>query len=389
MTNKKNTVLFLGSGATKGSGFTKGSETKGNDQGLPTDQQFFKKGNEEEEGGVPNIIPNWEKGYPALSLCRELIPGITSDSLCQTWNQLFIFRSLARASLYNDKSLIEHFEKLKNHNWLDNFKWREKHYSWQFKIINHSENPLYYLAELAIWDLRALVKEIYSDLEDPQSPYNTLKGKIGDNLENWIVVNLNYDTTFDDCFEDKFSPLNEKDILVNDLRKKIIRPHGSLKWTSKNWFSEINNTWVNPDWEETFDDTNLTNQGYQETSNPEQLIFHQSLIVPPADFKEEIIGNSTLPGLMSQLLWNQWRHMEMALEQSNKIIFYGTSLASGDNHLCFLIRKNIKNKKILIFDTNNTESFKNKWKERFPEANVKDIKFEDIPKQKVVTPLES
>ena len=367
---KKEVILFLGSGATAGSGMVK------NGKSLPTDQNFFA-----EQNGVYGIIKDWQKKYPALKLCRDEIPEIKLPSLYQTWNHLFIFRGLARANLCDDKNLIQKFEELKNHTWPDDYKWRAEHYEHQFEAIRLGWSKLYYLAELAIWDLRVLIKDLYSDLKNSNGAFKTLKEKLNEDLNRSIVVNLNYDTTFDDYIENGFSPLQERELFCEKLDKKIIRPHGSLKWTSKCGFSLTKKDWI-PPWDETFEDTHLRDQGYQRTSNTEELIFHQSLIVPSTYFKEEIIGNSTMPGLASQLLWNQWRHMEMALEQAEEIIFYGTSLASGDDHLCFLIRNNVKSKKIRVIDRKKDENekkdcFEKKWKKRFKmvEFDYIDLKY--------------
>lgn len=374
-------LLFLGSGATAGSGITK------NGISLPTDQNFFddaddRKGvskiiEQDDRKGVSKIIKQWENAYPALNLCREKISIIKVSSLYQTWNQLFIFRGLARAGLLEDKNLIKEFEKLKGREWPQDYQWRETHYLHQFEIMKQGPK-LYYLAELAIWDLRVLVKELYSELNNQNNNqndnyYKTLNEKLGEALNKSIVINLNYDTTFDDFNGEGFSPFEEKEKLCENLKKKIIRPHGSLKWISKCYWSLNSNGWIQP-WEETFEDINLENQGYQRTSHAEKLIFHQSNIVPPAYFKEEIIGNSTMPGLASQVLWNQWRHMEIALRQAEEIIFYGTSLASGDDHLNFMTKKHSKDKKIKVIGKKESESQKNwenGWRDRFPMAYIK------------------
>ncbi|MBI4383659.1 MAG: hypothetical protein HY579_06455 [Nitrospinae bacterium] len=132
MKEKKRIALFLGSGATAGSGIQK------NGISLPTDSQFFDK-----EKGCPKIIADGEDGYPALKLYRDRDNVRQETSLYQTWNDLFILRSFALAGIVRETQETLHaFNGLANRNWPDNYDWRAQHYDFQFRLMNQSPLPI-------------------------------------------------------------------------------------------------------------------------------------------------------------------------------------------------------------------------------------------------------
>lgn len=353
-TNKA--VLFLGSGATKGAGLR--IRKNGTTVSVPTDSEFFIH--------LSKIVPTWENDYSALNLYRDPNQrdrNQKEDSLYKTWNDLFVYRNLARAGMIReDHATIESFHKLSNHGFTSDYEWRREHYFHQFQIINPEIRAEYYLAELAIWDLRTLVKEVYDQRIDLNgNEYLSFWDKIQKKLDVSIeaVVNLNYDTTFDDSFKDQgpwefYYPGNGKSRIQ---KIPLIRPHGSLKWTSHSHW-EIGKGWAG--WVESFTDTGLHNMGYRRIEHDwNTLDFRQSLIVTPADFKEEIVGNSTLPGLQSSILRNQWLAMNTALKECSNWIFVGISFESGDNHLLWLLNKNFgKNKNVFCSALNSCGSIK-------------------------------
>ena len=331
----KKSVLFLGSGATTGSGITKNGEK------LPTDGEFFTA-----TEGLNKILPEWKKNYPTLDFVRE--QGIVLEtSLFKTWNELFIYRGLAQAGIIREEqNTLDEFMDLANHPWPDSETGRREHYQWQFQIMRSNLPQEYYLAELAIWDLRVLIKEVYDNPDDQKEKYNAFWTGLNNGYnEISAVVNLNYDTTFDDAIgNSKFYYPGDKKSSEN--KRPLIRPHGSLDWTSRNKFSRPHLDW-NCRWTETCDNTPLRKVGYRSDKNNSDLLdFRQPLIVPPAMFKEEIIGTSTLPGLQSGILWHQWKQMEMAIRECDHWIFVGISFASGDDHLLALLKRYYKDKKI-------------------------------------------
>ncbi len=221
MSQKPKAVLFLGSGATAGSGIKK------NEHDLPTDGKFF------ESRLVVDLLK--KGGYPALQKAREKKGAreknlLRCKSLYDTWDALFLFRSFARSGViqepWKEQDLLELKDKVNG----DNYPGQKEHYKRQFEIWNsqesstqEKENVSSKLAELAIWDLRVLVKEVY-DLDPQHSKYEAFWAKLRESVKIVAVVNLNWDTTFDDWYNSK-----------TDKRSiPIIRPHGSLKWTSSN-----------------------------------------------------------------------------------------------------------------------------------------------------------
>ncbi|MCH8311773.1 MAG: hypothetical protein IID17_02165 [Nitrospinae bacterium] len=331
MTNQ-NTVLFLGSGATTGSGITK------NKQALPTDANFFTS--------LEGLIKNWEKSYPALAQYRELKKSKVRNGLYPTWNDLFIFRGMAQAGVIKENEEVkDNFYDLSNHDWPSKYKWRKKHYHHQFQIMKSWLPFEYYLAELAIWDLRVLVKDIFFIKNFKKKINNNFWGKLKKVYTISAVVNLNYDTTFDDSFKNVFYYPGEPRPKNN--KNPLIRPHGSLKWTSLSLYSKTQNNWEG--WTDNYIDTPLKKIGYRELNNdPTKLSFKQPLIVTPAIFKEEIVGNSSFPGLTNPILRLQWNHLERALRNSNHWIIIGFSFASGDEHLKYLLKRFSEKKKVCV-----------------------------------------
>jgi len=320
MANQKG-MLFLGCGATAG------SRIKKNGYALPTDSQFF------ESPLVTGLLGDWN--YPALSLVRKLKPFQGQSGLYQTWNDLFIYRGLAQAGIIReDRSKIDELYHLANHDWRDGYEWRAKHYQHQFEIREASIPPEYYLAELGIWDLRVLVKDVYSRIDLRDEVYRALWTGLKKKVEVAAVVNLNYDTTFDDVLHGDFYCPGDSNPAKGKIPK--IRPHGSLKWTSRGTFKTGGGF---QDWTHSMSGTCLKDLGYRKTDDPSVLELLQPLIVPPAEFKEEVVGSSSIPGLTNPILRQQWLVLEHSLRESNHWIFIGFSFASGDDHLVFLLKR--------------------------------------------------
>lgn len=320
--DKLKAILFLGSGATAGSGIKKNGEQ------LPTDGKFF----------CSKVVKSLMEHYPALKLIRDEKKSLEHNELYKTWNDIYIYRGLARQGIIREeRNVIDKFYNLANYSWSKDYEWRRKHYRHQFKIIDASHHPDYYLAELAIWDLRVLVKEVYDKnygKKKKKSAYKEfwkgLNGKVS------AVANLNYDTTFDDSFGNNKPFYYPCDSKPSTDKIPLIRPHGSLKWTSQSHRSISQNRWLG--WTSSYNSYDLSDFGYKSSDNHDILEFKQSLIVSPAEFKEEIVGSSSLAGLTNPILLLQWIELEKQLRESNHWIFYGISFASGDDHLLFLLR---------------------------------------------------
>lgn len=328
--SKRKAVLFLGSGATAGSGLTNGGCK------LPTDGEFFNS---------PLVCGRLQGGgYPAIRLMRK--QTLQERSLYKTWNDLFVYRGLARAGVIREGAeVIDEFNRLANHAWPAAQGCRAEHYRHQFQIMG-SELREYYFAELAVWDLRVLVKDVYEIQDVTHSAHKAFLKCLGGRADVSAVINLNYDTTFDQALTGKFYHPGDSTSAEGKLWP-LIRPHGSLRWTSRSEWSIPEARWLR--WTESWDNTALWRWGYQRSpSVPDRLEFHQALIVTPAMTKEEVVGNSSMPGLGSDILRQQWIAVERALQQSDCWIFVGLSLASGDDHLVFLLRRALAGRPVAV-----------------------------------------
>ncbi|MBI3292555.1 MAG: hypothetical protein HYZ73_07085 [Elusimicrobia bacterium] len=332
-----NAILFLGSGATASSGITgQTEETKRED--LPADSEFF---------ASPLVRKDIKRHYPALSLFRSLKEqdapsgSLARKSLYETWNDLFIYRGLAQANLFFEtRNLKDSFYALANHNWPTGCERQKEHYKFQFAIMEAFKPWQFYLAELAIWELRSLVRQTYLIDEMESKPDRILWGRLKKYLT--AIINLNYDITFDTNVQDEFYyPGNSE-----PRRDKIplIRPHGSLVWSSIG-------TWVHQrgwqGWRDSWEKTCEDQLGFRQLGDG-NLELRQPLLVSPTYFKEEVVGNSSLPGLQSEILRPQWLKLEEVSRTSKHWIFIGASLSSGDDHLVYLLRRSYSQQQICV-----------------------------------------
>lgn len=327
---KRRAILFLGSGATAGSGIRKDGHC------LPTDSGFFDS---------PLVTNGLAVGYPALKLARRQLLHEPKSSLYETWNDLFILRGFAWAEVVPVGSAEALWEQLRKHCWKPDFDYRKTHYDLQSKIRDvdlsrdHQRRPrptAYYLAELAIWDLRAILADVYEVSADDRV-YRSFWGPIGGRLST--VVNLNYDSTFDDCLGGEFRPLFREALKMNGNEPLLmIRPHGSLKWTTKNTFCLGNLNWC-ARWEPDESRTSKKDLGYRQGADAHVFHFQQPHIVAPPTFKEEVVGTSSAEGLQDPVLRCQWRTLAERAKAANCWIFVGLSLSSGDDHLLHLLRR--------------------------------------------------
>ncbi|MBF0169587.1 MAG: hypothetical protein HQK87_00615 [Nitrospinae bacterium] len=311
---EKDTVLVIGSGATVGSGVTRDGER------LPTDSGFF------ESPIVYGLLG--EQGYPLLNIFREFIPATEHCSLCKTWNALFNLRGLVRAGVVRlDQKIVDTFHKLGNHEWPQRYIFQQGHYS-----IPHTLHD-YYIVECAIWELRVLFHDVYDPhhLKLYGSKYPTFWKGIERHIS--AVVNMNFDTTFDHGFGAHW--YYPGDGVPVDGAMEIIRPHGSLGWTSLSKGCGSYDDWH---WENTYEKTEFDELGFQRKGTTGPFDFRQAMIVPQPPGKEEVIGNSTVPGLGNQVLRKQWIAFERALRDSKRWVFVGFSMASGDDYLELLFR---------------------------------------------------
>lgn len=338
MTAEGEAVLFLGSGATNGSGIKKQGEP------LPTDRDFFKS------SSVRKLLDAGTTAYPCLRIFREefLKAGCFAEdkqSLFYTWDALFIFRGLIQSGIIDLTQMqIEEFRKVFNRDWPSSYEFQKEHYRHQFNILDGRPEG-YFLAELAIWDLRVLIKDVYGDLDNANdnNEYKDFWEGINERVTISAVVNLNYDTTFDDLLCGSFYYPGDNSSSSRG-KKPLIRPHGSLKWKNVGKMSTTQKRFTG--WISTFENVDLKNMGYKTDPHGLELQLEQPLIVPPSSFKEEVVGNSSLPGLTDSILRSQWQKLYEVARAAEHWIFYGFSFASGDNHLKLLLQSLFSGQKI-------------------------------------------
>ena len=329
-------ILILGSGATAGSGNLSDGKQ------LPTDNEFFK--NSTSDNSRARKLIEEDGAFPALRIMLKKFldkkDGFKQDKgLYNVWNNIFILRGLGRSGVIRfDPDVIDEYHGLKNHSWPEKREYQKEHYENFFSIEDRFRPYEYALTELAIWDLRVLVKKVYSeytpDCSVVKQLWDDLKGKL------MAVVNLNYDTTFDKSIDGFYYP----GIHEPKGRIPLIRPHGSLDWTDIGIFRKaIPGIYWN--WKESSEPISLSEMGFRK-GNGNFLDFKQPMIVSPAYFKEEIVGNSSSPGFINKnIVRNQWMAVEKVLRKSDHWIFLGTSLASGDDHLVSLLKYHYKGAK--------------------------------------------
>lgn len=213
------TVLFLGSVTTAGSGLKK------NGRQLPSDREFFY-----DQSPVQEQLK--QGPYLALQRVGNHWQEFFQGGLYTTWNNLYLARSFSRNDLFHVtgcqvKSLLEEI-RCESEERQDDA--QHKHYAIQFKIYRDEFKNFPKgapdarlrdgLFELAIWDLRVLVARTY-DLgwscnrmlknSNYGAMWSCLKNRVG------TVVNLNYDTTFEDTLKEHLGDVT------------ICKPRGSLK----------------------------------------------------------------------------------------------------------------------------------------------------------------
>jgi hypothetical protein len=240
----KDTVLFLGSGVTAGSGIRPAT---GNGYLLPSDKEFFA------DNSRASHILNTPGSYPALQLARSLLPhpGNTGNGntlpggLYGTWNQLYLARSFGRSDILKTAlspiALIDELKAILDHNDFPpgqedirtHYVRQKRIYELRYGPLDHANGnwapakSLDELFALAIWELRHLVVQTYSLQQDmPRgNRYADMWNAIGQFVST--VVNLNYDTTFDDALESNLNGI------------PLFRPHGSVKWSRFNKWAPL------------------------------------------------------------------------------------------------------------------------------------------------------
>lgn len=287
--------------------------------------------------------------YPALTMMLKYLKEhrFQASDLSPTWNLMFLLRSYSRSEVIDKRGLIYYEAASKLAGTIPAaFTGQREHYELQVKeyrfIHENKQDRGFYeeIAALAIWDMRVLLSDIF--VLESYSAGNGYVGLWKPPISNaGMVINLNYDFTFEGSLG--YSGYEYLGRVQDDIPEKkqplIIKPHGSLNWTSWNrWIHGRGWMYCGP-WPSGKEEMSKDNLGYRMTTIPDIYSFHQQLIVTPEDYKETVVGNSTIPGLLDPILRTQWVKLEEYINKAKYLAFIGYSFPSGDGHLYFLLRK--------------------------------------------------
>jgi SIR2-like domain len=314
-TTNDNTVVILGAGATKGSGYTLCG------QRLPGDRCFFAK----------ELVQERLPRYPALDAILSFFRKVHGDALVgvgleEVWTFLdFSSRHLYRPLVDLAKERNAWSEAIrKPASARDDGHYWTRFYRGNRMIPVPKEINLYLLAG---WDLRRLVSEIYGAVNAPAglNLYDSL-------LENRNIppdgtttfISLNYDLVLEDALTNAHVPWYYAHVSTtvgrNQRGIQVIKPHGSLNWLFKGnvpFVSITTDYGIGP----------VTHRSVVENR------FKEALIIPPTHLKQPLNNPETQAPETGELLEKLWKSMADALITASRVFIIGYSFPSTDHHL--------------------------------------------------------
>lgn len=223
-TNRKNTVVILGTGATIGSGYTRCG------QNLPGDRGFF---------GDP-MVQKRLSDYPALDVMLDSFRRMYGGDLAKVGlEEVCTFLEFCSIGPYKDLHDLSD-EKQK---WLGRIRISNRNDEHclckKFRADNRIPPDLESIdmSLLIGWDLKCLLSETYHGISSPGTPTNYKK--LMDTYEipqalPTVFISLNYDTVLEHALKDAGLPWYYAHIPTAIERDpggiEIIKPHGSLNW---------------------------------------------------------------------------------------------------------------------------------------------------------------
>ena len=221
---KRNIVFVLGSGFSKGSGYT--LNYFNNAQNIfPCDKDFFTTG-ENGETLWENIEKN--RDYECIKKIKEFAPD--SNSLEGFWNYIdqlrrFIFDSslITESNFHIQKSTVQErcFPK-KNI--------REKRYLYYHHNSSQTFSPICAAGN----EMRKLICEVFGHFQAPSKRSNifsTLGKRLDSNRQNISIVTFNYDLIMEDILEkNKIKTFYYNLEKANDDQIEFLKLHGSFNW---------------------------------------------------------------------------------------------------------------------------------------------------------------
>lgn len=188
------------------------------------------------------------------------------------------------------------------------------------------------LTLLAGWELRILLNEVYSTLEEPKEEddvYFKLLKKLFESKGDRSFITLNYDCLLEKTLEKIkqgkwFYPHIKSHKERPDDGVKILKLHGSLNWKMKG----------NKDFQISTDYYTEPVINKCDTAND----FEQSAIIAPTQIKADLHKQETQDPLWVNLLRDTWKSAHEAITEADNIILIGYSIPPTDYHLEWFLR---------------------------------------------------
>jgi len=317
MTDAPKKVVILGTGATRGSGYTRGGENLPGDQGFfcnPLVQSLLKK----------------EK-YPALYLMLGTFRKMYGNNLAVvSLEEVWTFLEFSSKDIY--KPLTDLAEERKR--WLEIIRKPKsrtddehcicQHYRENRAIPPQTEIDLHLLAG---WDLRRLLCRVYGEVAAPSegNVYKSLITKFNIPVDGTTTfISLNYDTILEKELTRAGVPWHylhvQTNVPRNEASVRILKPHGSLNWLFKGNEppGSISTDYrLEPVMHHSFDGNR----------------FEEAMIIPPTQLKQAINMSETQLPETTVLLSRIWQSMADALAEATEVFVIGCSFPSTDHHL--------------------------------------------------------
>ena len=314
-TTNDNTVVILGAGATKGSGYRLCGEE------LPGDRDFF---------GNP-LVQKRLSNYPALDAMLIFFRKVHKGKLARVGlEEVWTFLDFSRRDLYRP---LTDLEKERNE-WLKEIRKpkskRDDDHYWTRFYRKHRTIPApneIDLHLLAGWDLRRLVSEIYGAVDAP-ADLNVYKLLLKNHNiprdDTTTFISLNYDLVLEDALTRASRPWYYAHVSTtvdcDQCGIQVIKPHGSLNWLFKGNVPFVSIT------------TDCRPASVAHRSFVENR-FREALIIPPTHLKQPINMPETQAPEIEKLLAKLWKSMAEALIAASRLFIIGYSFPSTDHHL--------------------------------------------------------
>ena len=312
-TTNDNTVVILGAGATKGSGYTLYG------QPLPGDRGFF--GN--------RLVQERLSKYPALHEMLRFFRKVHKGKLARVGlEEVWTFLDFSRRDLYRPLTDL----KKERNKWLKEIRKpksrRDDDHYWTRFYRKHRTIPApneLDLHLLAGWDLRRLVSEIYGTVDAPAlNVYDSLlKNRIPPDGTT-TFISLNYDLVLEHALSRASAPWYYAHIPTTvDCDQggiEVVKPHGSLNWLFKGNVPFVSIT----------TDCRLASVAHRPFVENR---FREALIIPPTQVKDPLNTRETQAPETQELLSKLWKRMADALIAASHVLIIGYSFPSTDHHL--------------------------------------------------------